>query len=58
MPGDTTVGSGSLTAEKGKPLSLMVSGDDLQSLGEIAKRNGVSINALVREILSGWLKYR
>jgi eukaryotic-like serine/threonine-protein kinase len=44
--------------EHGKPVTLKFEDEDLRSLTEIAEKRGISIDALVLEIVSGWLKRR
>jgi len=46
---------------KGGPersLTLQLPGADLDQLAAIAKRHGMSVNTLVRDVLGGFLKYR
>ncbi len=54
--GDDEAGQGHGGPEK--TLTLQLAGGDLDQLNAIARRNGVSVNTLVRDLLGGFLKYR
>jgi serine/threonine-protein kinase len=41
-----------------KSLTLNLPGGDLDQLSQIAKRHGVSVNSLLRDVIGGFLKYR
>lgn len=41
-----------------KVVSLQLESADYEQLSQIARRNGITVNALMREVLGGWLKYR
>ncbi len=41
-----------------KALSLQLSAVELERLNAAAKRHGLTVNALVRDVLSGFLKYQ
>ncbi|MBX7112975.1 MAG: serine/threonine protein kinase [Myxococcaceae bacterium] len=41
-----------------KVVSLQMEGADYEQLSQIARRHGITVNALMREVLGGWLKYR
>ncbi len=44
--------------ETGSAVTVQLSGDEAAQLGAIARRHGVSVHALLRDVLSGFLKYR
>lgn len=39
-------------------LTVQIEPDDLRALSSIAEKNGIAVESLVRDIVSGWLKYR
>ncbi len=41
-----------------RSLTLQLSGGDIDQLNAVAKRNGVSVNSLLRDVVAGFLKYR
>jgi|CXWL01.1.fsa_nt_gi serine/threonine-protein kinase len=41
-----------------KVVSLQLEGADYEQLSQIARRHGITVSALMRDVLSGWLKYR
>ncbi len=41
-----------------RPLQVMLTEGEHTHFTKIAQRNGVSVDALVRDILAGWMKYR
>ncbi len=41
-----------------RSLTLQLSGGDVDTLNAIAKRNGVTVNSLLRDVVAGFLKYR
>jgi eukaryotic-like serine/threonine-protein kinase len=41
-----------------KVLNLALAGAEFEQLNQIAKRHGITVGTLVRDILNGWLKYR
>jgi serine/threonine-protein kinase len=41
-----------------RTLTLQLSGAELDHLMQLARRNGVSVNVLVKDLLAGFLKYR
>jgi eukaryotic-like serine/threonine-protein kinase len=41
-----------------RALTFSMDGRDFETLDSIAKRQGITVGQLVREVLAGWLKYR
>ncbi|MGV3624313.1 MAG: serine/threonine protein kinase [Archangium sp.] len=41
-----------------RSVTLSLSGGDVDQLNAIAKRNGVTVNSLLRDVVAGFLKYR
>jgi serine/threonine-protein kinase len=55
--GDPTT-SGRAQSGSDKVLSLQLGGLDYDALNKIAQRNGITVGALVRDVLGNWLKYK
>jgi serine/threonine-protein kinase len=50
-----------LTPRKGGPersLAIQLSGGDIDALNALARKHGVSVNSLLRELVGNFLKYR
>ena len=45
-------------AASDRAITVAVGGPEFEQLSAIARRHGVTLGALVREVLGGWLKYR
>jgi serine/threonine-protein kinase len=56
-PEDIDLGP-STSASQGSGITVDLEDGDLRTLSGIAAKSGVSVEALVREIIAGWLKYR
>ena len=39
-------------------LTVQIQASDMRALSSIAEKNGIAVESLVRDIVSGWLKYR
>jgi eukaryotic-like serine/threonine-protein kinase len=55
--GDPTT-SGRAQSGSDKVLSLQLGGLDYDALNKIAQRSGITVGALVRDVLGNWLKYK
>jgi len=45
-------------AQHSDELTVQIQASDMRALSSIAEKNGIAVESLVRDIVSGWLKYR
>jgi serine/threonine-protein kinase len=45
-------------AHRNDELKVQIEANDMRALSSIAEKNGIAVESLVRDIVSGWLKYR